>query len=243
MNTKGFFKAISFSLLFASSVLTASCDKEDDASIDPAGTVTLNMLDEQNGRTYLGQSDVYINKANNFRTSSCLIAATGQAAGLGGRTTPELDNLVREAAVTPGHVYQIFDSESLREFPSGIKAVQLGADYYKVYAVSPITTEAGTTGTVVKYISLSPDANGLPEYGYQFGSLNHAGDIATMKLPEDAECFWYSGLPEIFDIEVRDDELILTLLKTPTGYNGVSGDFKIYIRKGNVFTSVVVHVN
>lgn len=243
MNTKDFFKVISFSLLFASSLLTASCDKDDDTSIDPAGTVTLNMLDEQSGKTFLGQSDVYINKANNFRTSSCLIAATGQAAGLGGQTTPELDNLVREVAVTPGHVYQIFDFESMREFPSGTKAVQLGTVYYKVYVVSPIATETGASGMVVKYISVSPDANGLPEYGYQFGSVNYSGDVATMKLPKDVECFWYSGIPEVFDIEVRGDELILILRKTPTEYNGVRGNYNIYIRKGNVFTSVVVHVN
>ena len=34
---------------------------DDDAPSDPAGTVTLNMLDAENGKTYLGSTGFYIN--------------------------------------------------------------------------------------------------------------------------------------------------------------------------------------
>lgn len=39
---------------------------DDDAPSDPAGTVTLNMLDAENGKTYLGSTGFYINEADNF---------------------------------------------------------------------------------------------------------------------------------------------------------------------------------
>ena len=243
MKTKEFFKALGILLLVASSALLASCSNDDDSSIDPAGTVTLNMLDEQNGKTRLGESDVYINKAYNFHTSSCLITDKGSAGGLGGSTSPELNNLVREAAITPGHVYQIFDSEALREFPSGTKAVMLGASYYQAYAVSPIQKETSTIGAVIKYIPVHPEANGLPEYGYKFGDVYYSGQSVSMQLPKGAECFWYDGVPEVFDISVEGGTLQMRLLRTPTGYNGVSGNYNIYLRLGNVYTSVIVRVN
>jgi hypothetical protein len=49
------------------STFFVACSNDDDNTPDdPAGTVTLNMLNENNGMTELGNSDVYINKANNF---------------------------------------------------------------------------------------------------------------------------------------------------------------------------------
>lgn len=242
MNTEKMFKAMCvFAILLASSMMT-SCNNDDIAD-DPAGTVTLNMLDEQNGKTSLGLSDVYINKANNFRASSSLITDIGSAGGLGRIKAPVLDNLVREAAVMHGHIYQIFDYEAIREFPSGIKAVALGTAYYQAYAVSPIQNEAGSIGSVIKYVVAYPDSHGLPEYEYKFGDVYYSGDYAFYELPKDVECFWYSGIPEVFGIEIRDGQLVMQLKKTPSEYNGVAGNYPIYIRKGNVYTAIVVRVN
>ena len=47
---------------------------DDDTPDDPADTITLNMLNEHNGKTYLGESKTYINEANNFVTSSNFIS-------------------------------------------------------------------------------------------------------------------------------------------------------------------------
>lgn len=40
------------------------------------------MLDVENGATRLGNSDIYINAANNFQTNECLIAEIGPSKGL-----------------------------------------------------------------------------------------------------------------------------------------------------------------
>lgn len=83
---------------------------------DPADTITLNMLNEHNGKTYLGESKTYINEANNFVTSSNFISDVGNGAGVGADILPSLTNLTHEVAVTPGHIYQIFDKNTLIDF-------------------------------------------------------------------------------------------------------------------------------
>ena len=50
----------------------------DDEIKDPDDAVTLNMLNEEGDKTMLGNSDVYINKSNNFKTYSCYIADAGE---------------------------------------------------------------------------------------------------------------------------------------------------------------------
>lgn len=222
-------------LMSLSFLFTTSCNKDD---IEPDDAVTLNMLDELNGKTLLGQSDVYINKANNFRTSSNLITEAGSASGIGSIAGPKLGNLVREAAVTPGHIYQIFDRESINEFPSGTLAVQVGATYYQVYAVSAITTNDVTTGAVVKYISVSPDGEGLPGLGHQLEKFRNVGEEIEMKLPKGAECYWNEDTDNVFDISTDGGKLLISLKYWPSNSNSYS----IYIRLGSVFSSVLVDV-
>lgn len=56
MNTK---KIIGISLLSLCITFFMSCS-DDDTPNDPADTITLNMLNEHNGKTYLGESGTYI---------------------------------------------------------------------------------------------------------------------------------------------------------------------------------------
>ncbi|WP_102408070.1 DUF5036 family protein [Parabacteroides bouchesdurhonensis] len=218
-----------------------SCSN-DDVPNDPESTVSLNMLDEGHGKTWLGESDVYINDANNFYAYSCLIADVGEAGGVGVTMPPKLENLVHEVAVTPGHIYQVFDNEAVREFPSGARAVAVGAEYYRFFVVSPILVDDKSTGAIVKYVLVSPDTKELPEYGHVIGKVNYVGEQASMELPEGAECFWYGGIPEVFDVSTDDGILKMTLAKTPTEYNGVQGNYNVYVRLDDVYTSVVVQV-
>lgn len=59
MKTKKLFGML---LLFLSSISFISCSDDNDAK-DPEDTITLNMLNEENGKTLLGVSDVYINSS------------------------------------------------------------------------------------------------------------------------------------------------------------------------------------
>ena len=79
MNTK---KIVGIFLLSLCTMCFVNCS-DDDTPDDPADTITLNMLNEHNGKTYLGESNVYINEANNFITSKNFISDVGNGAGVG----------------------------------------------------------------------------------------------------------------------------------------------------------------
>lgn len=229
------------SLTFA--FITTSCNNDNDIPKDPEDAVTLNMMDELNGKTPLGGSNVYINKANNFYSSSSFIADAGSSKGIGENIPPKLNNLVNEAAVIPGHLYQVFDKRTMRDFPSGTRAVEIEANYYHVYVVSPIiNTDNVSTGAMVKYISVYPDPNGLPEIDRDLGILYYEGDIIEMDLLKDAEYALDEYGANALRLSTSDGKLVITLDKTPSNISGPYGTYRIYIRQGNVFSTVKVNV-
>ena len=105
-----------FQLLLAAFLLPAFSCSDDDSAPEINNATTLNMLDVENGATRLGNSDIYINAANNFQTNECLIAEIGPSKGIGKVIPPQVGNgLVYQAAVTPGHLYQAFKEEAVKQ--------------------------------------------------------------------------------------------------------------------------------
>lgn len=238
MNKKRILNVLGIVFVSLSFAFLTSCDKDDTKA--PENVVTLNMLDELNGQTKLGGSDVYINKANNFRANYNFISDIGYAAGIGAVRGPRLSNLVKETAVTPGHIYQIFDNRTIYEFPSGERAVQIDAAYYQLYVVSPITNNDKTTGAVIQYFSEFPDKKGLPDYEYKLGEVKSYGDKVELSLPKGAECYWDSNMENFFNITTNGGKLQITLIQIPHYNSGLFGGYTVYIRVGNVFTEVYV---
>lgn len=231
-------------LLFLCTISFVNCSDDDDAK-DPADTVTLNMMNEGNGKTILGQSDVYINNANNFKTNSCYIVDAGKVSGLGANAEPQLNSLAKEAAVVAGHLYQIYDRNVLRTFPSGNHAIQVKAGYYKAYVVAPITSENTTTGAAVKYALTYPEAKGLPEYEELIGNMDNMGDQIEYTLPKGIECAYsdyLEGEKNAFDIQMTDGKLIVRLLKSVDRIHGPYGTYEIYVRSGSSFSSIEFNV-
>lgn len=243
MKTDKTSKTLSISIILILFTFIASCNNDNDMPNDPNDAVTLNMLDEENGKTRLGVSDVYIDKANNFHTYSSFIADGGSAYGIGVNITPKLDNLVYEVAVTVGHVYQVFDYRTVYIFPSGVRAIMLGEAYYKFYVVSPITKDNKSVGSVIKYVSAYPDKKGLPEYGYKLGKVSIEGESVSMELPKSAECVWNRrDMLEMFDISTDNGKLKMTLKQTPIDYYTVRDEYEIYVRIGDTYTVVCVAI-
>ena len=140
-------KKILFAAFALCTVAFGACSKDDGGKGDPAGSALLNMMNESNGRTLLGSSDVYVDDAGNFVCSSSVIAYAGRVGGLNG-VTMRFDNLVRSTAVDVGGGYLVYDGESLHEFPSGHIALAAGTTYYRMRVQSIITGEnaAGKQG-------------------------------------------------------------------------------------------------
>ena len=61
---------------FAAALLlfTAVACSKDDAAVDPEGTVSLNMLNYENGGTQLGNMNLRIDSSDNFSCVNCKIA-------------------------------------------------------------------------------------------------------------------------------------------------------------------------
>ena len=77
-------KKILFAAFALCTVAFGACSKDDGGKGDPAGSALLNMMNESNGRTLLGSSDVYVDDAGNFVCSSSVIAYAGRVGGLNG---------------------------------------------------------------------------------------------------------------------------------------------------------------
>lgn len=243
MNKREISNVLSIALIALTSIFIVSCDKDDFS--DPTDTVTLNMLNEDNGKTMLGTSSVYINKANNFFSKFSLgryslIADLGNSKGIGQNFTPKLTNLVLETAVVPGHSYQVFDEGSIIEFPSGTLAISLGATYYRIYAVSNLPASGATTGAVVKYTSVYPDAKGLPAYEQELGTMQNWGDVLEVAIPKGAEYYYddYRG-KNVFNMNVVNGKLRIELIVEP--YD-VYGTHTIYIRNGTTYSRVLITI-
>ena len=171
-----------------------SCSK-DETPGDPEGTVLLNMYNEQNGKTLLSDSDIYINDAGNFISpASCQLFMLGERSGLGGVRVTELKNPAPEAAVMKKYGYVAVRGAAAYMFPSQCVALPVdpdrGVNYLKFYVADRITDpERGDLGAVVKFAIEAPRSYWLPEWGstpYEIDYSSKAlGDEVALTLPGD----------------------------------------------------------
>ena len=145
---------------------------------------------------------------------------------------------------TVDKIIQIFNKNTLIDFPSGNYAIQVETSYYQAYVVSKIVNSDMNIGAIVKYISVFPNNNGLPAYRYNIGSLYRIGETVELALPQDIEFFLkeHSAGIKGLNVTYANNKLRITLTKAPDIVNGPYGTFDLYIRSNNVFTIVEVHV-
>ena len=224
-------KKIFLPLLLAAVVGGApSCSDDDGVPGDPEGTVSLNMMDESNGKTVLDNSGIYIDKAQNFVTGgNCVLFAFGKVGGLGAVAPKSLETSTTIAAVEAGHGYVAVRPGTLRSFPSGKMAMPIGrqdVNYLKIYVVSPLTAESKTVGAAVRYVTAMPGTYKLPEYG-----------STALSLPGgDVEC---DLIDNGYDIrcEQRGGKLYIRL----GGW--FARRFELYLRSRESYTMVYVDVD
>ena len=224
---------IAFICTFTLCILSCS---DDDEPGDPAGTITINMLNEDNGKTELGNSDVYIDNANNFYGPSCQLSSLGKKDGLGGISTPVIKGISQKIAVEPGNAYQVFRDAAIKVFPSGNLALNILADYYNVYVVSPISQEDKTMGTVIKYVLADVPTYDLPEYNENIGTIDpydYLNQELTYNLPTTDFEYEFDGGYNQFDIEKEGKQLIIKLTDFKARDN-----FNFYIRIKNSYTYI-----
>lgn len=234
-------KNLLFQFLLAAFLPAVFSCSDDDSMPEINNATTLNMLDADNGSTRLGNSDIFINAANNFQTNQCLIAEIGSSKGLGKVVPPQVgDGLVYQAAVQPGHLYQAFREEAVMHFPSGKSALALAGDYYQFYVDSEIMKEERKIGAVVRFALINPEAGGLPAYDSMIGTT-HSGyeEEIVYEFPRDTEFRFDSDVEEIFRVTTEGGVLKMRLMQT---WSDIRGNYMIYARHDKVYTKVYVKV-
>ncbi|MDE5637190.1 MAG: DUF5036 family protein [Alistipes sp.] len=213
-------------LLLAAALLPA-CDK-DDAETDTAA-MQLNMMDESNGRTTLGASNVYINDAGNFRSSSDLLTTFGKS-GRGFNAAPAIDQTATELAVVPGHWYQVFDAGGLHVFASGVCAYSVASKYLNVRADEWIyDTDGIAAGAKVSFKECRPAAGVLPEWD----SHAEAVDYCTWRFP--AGCEIEVDTSDAYGVRVTVEGNTVTAYSQ---YNGIA--IPVLLRKGYLYTRTYI---
>lgn len=233
-------------------VLTAASCSKDETPGDPEGTAMLNMYNEQNGKTLLDDSDIYINDAGNFISpSSCQLFMLGARSGLGAVDVSSLTNPAPEVAVMKGYGYAAVRGVAGRVFPSHGVALPLDPDlnvnYLKFYVMDNIEdAELGTLGAVVKFVLAKPRNYWLPEWGstpYQLDYTSKAlGDEISVSLPGDNFEVELDGNGELA-CEKRGRNLVFKLLDWPErGSATYYSYYTLRLRVGESYTQVRVEV-
>lgn len=234
MKTNYFFL---LSLLFFFTPIFTSCNDEDDIT-EPAGAININMMNEDFGKTELGNSDVYIDNAYNFYGPSCSITSLGKKKGLD-NSNPLFNGLATKVAVEPGNAYQFFRDAAVREFPSGKLALHIKADYYNVYVLSHIIQDDVIVGANVKFALEKAPRYDLPEYDSNIGhilSTDFNTHKLTITLPSsdfEVEPAFASSKYYTLDYQKEDNKIIVKLINYKE-----SDVFGFYIRIKESYTYV-----
>lgn len=186
------FFSIVLSIIWALTITSCSKEEEDEVYKDPPGTTYLDMLNEDNGKTLLANTNVYIDKDYNLYGNGYLMTCLGIRNGLGDITTTLLEGAHNKIIAETGGVYQIFNENDIIRFTSGKEAIDVDANYYNVCVVSQIMQNGKVVGAKVKYVNARVDDYGLAAKESAIGTLSYTGQEITLEFPTpDFETAYY----------------------------------------------------
>lgn len=241
----------------AATLAIVSCSKEDDGSFnpnasvpDPAGTVTFNMMNYDNGRSYLADTDIYIDRGDNFSGGG--FVDLGAMKGVGNiPATPVFEGLNNSCAVIPGHGYWIYSWRwgAANVFPSGKTALLVGGTHYRLYVDSWIASTINSImGAVVKYVPYKVEnKHGLPENNAEIGEVTEVGDTVDITLPGTAKDIEISqqGWNTTCDVStsVSGNKITFKLDRNEINRNNYNAYVTYYLRAGDTYVSIYIKVN
>lgn len=227
-----------------------SCSNDEDIDLFPEGTASLRMMNEDNGHTLLGNSDVYITKEGNFVSSQYPLFDMGRREGIGDIGMPDFVNMAPSVAVEPGHGYVICNAGDVFSFSdSRTYAIAENAHVYRVYVDTWIRDkEDNITGANVRFLLGKPLEDGMPAWGSVAGTVYMAvtnrGDEyipVKIKLPsDDIEVSYLDGGGRNLT-HTLSGHTVTFALKEDFYFPGSDGtEYKVRIRSGNIYTEVTL---
>ena len=206
----------------------------------PENAVQLNMMNESNGKSLLGNTDVYLSDGNNLVSSEEYLIGKVTKLPLSLSASPELSQLFPQIAVETKNIYQIFAKENLHKFPSGISALKDNTTYINAYVESWINKKKKKIGAKISFLEENV-TNDFP-FGAETSCHSSKSDGKTLvndiKFGNSDEIEVLSIKPENknISIDIRSDKLQITTI------GPVTSDIEIYVRDFYVFKPCVIHI-
>ncbi len=234
--------------LFLCVLCTGSCS-DDDPNPFPEGTSSLRMMNEDNGKVLLGNSDVYITGEGNFNSNSFPIFDRGQKQGISDIDLPDFVNMAPAVAVVPGHGYVICSPHDVRTFDSRKNAIREDANVYRVFVDSWIEDKEGDkAGANVYFLLGSPvqdEKSRMPAWGSCIGSLgwdfqeDKSKELSLSFPSGDIEVsFFDSATAKDISYSIRNNTL--TFCRTHSSYR--AENHEMFVRHKNVYTEVYIEM-
>lgn len=225
------------------------CGGDDDINPFPEGTSSLRMMNEDNGKVLLGNSDVYITNEGNFNSDNFPIFDRGKKQGISDIDLPDFVNMAPTVAVNPGHGYVICSPRDVWTFDSRKEAIRENADIYRVFVDSWIEDKEGNNiGANVHFLLGKPiqdEKEQIPAWGSSIGTLewnykeNKSEELSLSFPSDDIEVsFHNSAAADLISYSIKNNTL--TFYRTGVPYD--TEEYEMYIRHQHVYTEVRITV-
>lgn len=163
--------------LLAGLLITLGSCVDDKDLLNPDDMVTLNVMDEDHGRTPIGLTDLYMTADHNLVSPhDYYICDFGQVLDLGHieEQKPSLTTVTNVAAVTPNEGYLVFLRDETLRFPSGLLALSAQTVYYRLWVDDWIKDGKQITGARMNFAQYTPDRGGVPQWDMTLATVSTA---------------------------------------------------------------------
>ena len=221
----------------------ASCGN-DEPSV-PSNAISLNMPNDDTAQTHIGFSDVTINSSNNFVGHQWSITDLGKKSGF--LKNPEPAQVAKEAAVVPGHFYQMMPDANL-EVIAGERAFAINSGFYNVYVDSWLIDSSGDiTGAKVSFAEYRPKDSGLVDWDSTIGVqlVNGFDNIERAEFSfrkgyvfDNSWSIYNMGNSDLrshLNVSVNDNTISFS---NAAWIPGGAAEVIVKVRSGNMFTRV-----
>ena len=239
-------------LCLCTAFLTTGCGDDEETNLFPEGTAALRMMNESNGKTILGNSDLYITDSGNFYSEQFPLFDMGEKRGLSDIGMPDFINMSHEVAVNPKHGYLLCDSRDITTFSgSQTYAIARNSRVYRFYVDSWIQENGKNIGANVFFLLGNPDKDCvLPEWDSTIAVLNpnwEKGEFTgSLTLPgaraEDLEVEFPNRQTEDMPMQYDITGNVITFRLDQAEWDYITKTFRIRIRHKHIYTEGILQL-
>ena len=242
-----------FTLLVMLSLLSA-CGGEDPLA-NPRDMVSINIMNEDHGKTFMGPTDIYMTRDNNLTSAAYHLCDFGQVLDLGHieEQEPSFNTLSNQVAVKPNEGFIAFLHSDALRFTSGKVAIAIGTSYYRMWVDDWIMEKKEKVGATLNFALFRPKAFNLPKWGEILGAVDSVDRVLTVDLIniEKKECeamldTLAQGRLTVEQVKLKDTRKaqfkvsLNPYLAVPL--SSVAGPYTLYIRCGNSYTATQLYI-